>query len=146
MILDSFYSKGDPDRPHRLPAAIVSFAEELGWVQFHNAGNSSMAIGVEVGELMHRFRWSPTGMTSREVRDARTRDGVEDETVDVPAQRTELAHVCGITRLKAAERKMDHTTARYPVAHIMARPPKHDLLDPDDRAHQPSAVHERWGV
>ena len=40
---------------------IKEFVEERDWEQFHDPKNLSMALSVEVAELVEIFQWSKTG-------------------------------------------------------------------------------------
>ena len=115
----------------RLQQAILRFAAEREWQQFHDPKNLAMAVAVEAGELMDHFRWVPNDRALAALAaldDARTREGVEDEAADVMILLLEFASVCGIDIARAVERKMERNAVRYPVALAKGRAVKHDRL------------------
>lgn len=117
-----------PERFDRLRSAILAFAAEREWGQFHDPKNLAMAIGVEVGELMDHFRWVANDASLSLLNDPRTREGVEDEAADVLILLIEFAATCGIDLLEAAERKLARNASRYPVSLSRGRAEKHDRL------------------
>lgn len=123
----------DSDRLDRLREGILAFTDERDWSRFHDPKNLAMALGVEVGELMDHFRWTPNDMASRLLEDATTHSAVEDEVADVFILLIELAHVCGIDPIAAAERKLARNATRYPVDLSKGRAIKHDRLREHDR-------------
>ena len=45
----------------RIKLKLKEFAEERDWEQFHDPKNLSMALSVEVAELVEIFQWSKSG-------------------------------------------------------------------------------------
>jgi len=112
----------------RLQQAILRFAAEREWQQFHDPKNLAMAVAVEAGELMDHFRWVPNDRALAALDDARTRAGVEDEAADVMILLLEFASVCGIDIARAVERKLERNAGRYPVELARGRGVKWDRL------------------
>lgn len=140
---DARRDANEPDRLDRLREAILAFTDERDWSQFHDPKNLAMAIGVEAGELMDHFRWTPNDMASRLLEDPTTRSGVEDEVADVLILLIEFAHVCGIDPIEAAERKLARNADRYPVTLAKGRAVKHDRLHRDDHGLSDPTTSER---
>ncbi len=118
----------------RLQQAILRFAAEREWQQFHDPKNLAMAVAVEAGELMDHFRWVPNDRALAALDDARTREGVEDEAADVMILLLEFASVCGIDIARAVERKMERNAVRYPVDLARGRAVKWDRLGDEPSA------------
>ena len=62
-----------------LKDAVIRFADERDWGQYHAPKNLVMGLSIEVGELMEHFLWK-TGEASKRPEDL---DGVADELADV---------------------------------------------------------------
>lgn len=121
----------DAERPSdiaRLQAAILAFAGERDWQQFHDPKNLAMAVAVEAGELMDHFRWVKNDESLQTLVDARTRAAVEDEVADAAILLFEFAAICGIDIAQVIERKLARNAVRYPVALAKGRASKHDRL------------------
>ncbi len=120
--------KQRPSDIARLQTAILTFAAEREWQQFHDPKNLAMAVAVEAGELMDHFRWVKNDESLQTLVDARTRAAVEDEVADVAILLFEFAAICGIDIAQVIERKLARNAVRYPVALAKGRASKHDRL------------------
>jgi dCTP diphosphatase len=89
------------------------FAKERDWEQFHSPKNLSMALAVEIAELMEHFQWL-TEEQSRNL-DQKTLDRVREEIGDIQIYLTCLADQLGINPLAAAKEKLIRNAEKYPV-------------------------------
>ncbi len=91
---------------------LREFAAERDWEQFHSPKNLSMALSVEVAELLEHFQWL-TEVQSRHL-DPETRKKVREEIGDVQLYLARLADQLGISPLEAALEKIEINRRKYP--------------------------------
>ncbi len=91
---------------------LREFADERDWGQFHSPKNLSMALAVEVAEIIEHFQW----LTQEESRnlDPETLNKVREEIGDVQIYLTRLADQLGISPLEAAFDKLEINRIKYP--------------------------------
>jgi len=92
---------------------VRQFAQARDWDQFHSPKNLTMAMSVEVGELMEHFQWL-TEQQSQNL-DAKTLAAVTDEIADIHVYLVRLADKLGVDILKAVEHKMQKNEQKYPA-------------------------------
>ena len=95
---------------------LRAFAEERDWDQFHSPKNLSMALMVEVAELMEHFQWlteSQTVNLSAEVKPA-----VAEELADILLYLVRLSDKLGVDLLEAALSKLEKNAAKYPAEQV----------------------------
>ena len=61
---------------------LDKFAKDRDWDQFHSPKNLTMALSVEVAELVEIFQWSNSGGFD-EINDLETRKKIEEEVADI---------------------------------------------------------------
>ena len=61
---------------------VDEFTKERDWEQFHTPKNLTMALSVEVAELLEIFQWSNSGGLE-EIKDIETRKKIEEEIADI---------------------------------------------------------------
>ena len=66
----------------KLQKRLEKFAKDRDWEQFHNPKNLSMALSVEVAELVEIFQWSNDGGL-KEINDPNKRKEIEKEIADI---------------------------------------------------------------
>ena len=91
---------------------LRKFADERDWEQFHSPKNLSMALAVEVAELMEHFQWL-TEEQSRNL-DQKTLARVKEEIGDIQIYLVRLADQLGIDPLLAAKEKLLKNVEKYP--------------------------------
>jgi dCTP diphosphatase len=96
-----------------LRVQMREFAAERDWEQFHSPKNLSMALSVEVAELVENFQWL-TEEQSRRL-DPAAQASVRGEIADVLLYLIRLADQLGIDPLAAAQRKLVENAQKYPV-------------------------------
>ena len=97
---------------HELMTRLRSFASSRSWEQFHSPKNLSMALAVEVAEILEHFQWL-TEEQSRAV-DPEKLAKIKDEIGDVLIYLVRLADELGIDPLEAANEKLEKNEAKYP--------------------------------
>ncbi len=96
-----------------LTRLLRDFVRERDWEPFQSPKNLSMALAVEVSELLEHFQW----LTQQESADLppETLAAVEDEMADVLIYLVRLADRLGVDLMAAAEGKMERNGERYPA-------------------------------
>ena len=106
---------------------LRKFADERDWEQFHSPKNLSMALAVEVGEILECFQWL-TEEQSQNL-DPETIRKVKEEIGDVQIYLARLADQLGFSPLEAAEEKLKQNTKKYPVEKAKGKAKKYTELE-----------------
>ena len=93
---------------------IKKFSEDRNWDQFHTPKNLTMALSVEVAELVEIFQWSNSGGLE-EINDPEKKQQMEKEIADIFNYLLKLADVLDIDLEKAALKKIDENEQKYPI-------------------------------
>jgi len=89
------------------------FADKRDWNQFHSPKNLSMALSVEVAELVEHFQWLTEEQSSNLTQDVL--DEVSNELADSLLYLVRLADKLDIDLMTAAQKKMKLNGQKYPV-------------------------------
>jgi NTP pyrophosphatase (non-canonical NTP hydrolase) len=95
---------------------LRTFADERDWDQFHSPKNLSMALMVEVAELMEHFQWL-TEAQSREL-DAKQKTAVAEELADILLYLVRLSDKLNINLMEAATNKLAKNALKYPADEV----------------------------
>ena len=90
---------------------LKKFAEERDWEQFHNPKNLTMALSVEVAELVEILQWSNSGGL-QEINDPAILDEMTKEIADIFNYLIKLSDLLGIDLEDAALKKIDENEIR----------------------------------
>jgi dCTP diphosphatase len=92
---------------------LCAFAEARDWDQFHSPKNLSMALMVEVAELMEHFQW----LTEAQSFDlaAENKNAVSEELADILLYLVRLSDKLGVDLLEAALHKLEKNAVKYPA-------------------------------
>ncbi len=96
---------------------VAEFAKERDWDQFHSIKNLSMALGVEVSELMEFFQWSNNEEDIKEAL-SHKREKIEDEMIDIFIYWLRLATKMDLDIDAAFERKFGENQKKYPAEKV----------------------------
>lgn len=110
-----------------LAARLRQFAKDRDWEQFHSPKNISMALSVEVAELLEHFQWL-TEQESREL-NKETQAEVAQELADVFIYLVRLADQLDIDLLAAADEKLQVNEAKYPADRVRGSSKKYTDYD-----------------
>jgi dCTP diphosphatase len=102
---------------------IKQFAKERDWEQFHSPKNLSMALSVEVAEIVEHFQWL-TEEQSYQL-GAEKLDEIKEEIGDVLIYLANLADKLGIDPIQAAKEKMGKNNLKYPVEKVKGKSSKY---------------------
>lgn len=97
-----------------IQSRLRKFSEERNWEQFHSPKNITMALSVEVAELVEIFQWSNSGGLD-EINDPDTKVQIEKEIADIFNYLLKLTDMLNIDLEKAALNKIEENDAKYPV-------------------------------
>lgn len=91
---------------------LVEFSKARDWEKFHSPKNLSMALSVEVAELVEHFQWL-TEEESRNVNGQKL-DEVKEEVADVLLYLLQICNQLNIDPVDAAEKKLLKNAVKYP--------------------------------
>ena len=89
------------------------FAIERDWEQFHSPKNISMALAVEIAEIMEHFQWLTEEQSCN--LDQKTLEKVKEEIGDTQIYLARLADQLGIDPLVVANEKLAKNAIKYPI-------------------------------
>lgn len=92
---------------------LRDFAEARDWDQFHSPKNLSMALSVEVAEIIEHFQWLTEEQSSHLSQNKREK--VKTELADTLIYLIRLADKLDIDLLDAALNKIEVNERKYPV-------------------------------
>jgi NTP pyrophosphatase (non-canonical NTP hydrolase) len=110
-----------------LTRRLREFADARDWEQFHSPKNLTMALSVEVAEIVEHFQW----LSEEQSNDLpeQTLDKVETELADTLLYLVRLADKLDIDLLDAARRKIEINEQKYPVEKSRGNAKKYTDLD-----------------
>ena len=111
----------------KIKLKLKEFAEERDWEQFHDPKNLSMALSVEVAELVEIFQWSKTGGLD-EIKNPKTRKEIEKEIADIFNYLIKLVDLLDMDLEKAALEKIEENANKYPVLKVKGIAVKHSKI------------------
>jgi NTP pyrophosphatase (non-canonical NTP hydrolase) len=99
-----------------LNAALLDFARERDWEQFHSPKNLSMALAGEAGELLEHFQWLSEADSS--ALGADKKEAVALEMADILIYLLRLSERLDVDLVDAAWRKLEINRGRYPANRV----------------------------
>ena len=100
----------------RLKGEVARFIEERDWAQFHSPKNLSMALMVEVAELMEHFQWLTEAQSGNLA--AEKKAVVAEELADILLYLVRLADKLDVDLPEAALHKLEKNAAKYPAEQV----------------------------
>jgi NTP pyrophosphatase (non-canonical NTP hydrolase) len=104
-----------------LKKLVKEFVEERDWSQFHSPKNLSMALAIEVAELMEHFQWITLEASRELANNQPALDDVAEELADVMCYSLAIANELGIDISQAMQKKMVKNRIKYPAAEFRGR-------------------------
>lgn len=92
---------------------LIEFSKQRNWERFHSPKNLTMALSVEVAELMEHFQWM-TEEESRTVQGKKLGE-IKDEVADVLLYLLQICNQLNIDPTEAAQKKLIKNAAKYPA-------------------------------
>jgi NTP pyrophosphatase (non-canonical NTP hydrolase) len=100
---------------NKLNNKIKKFAKQRDWEIYHTPKNLSMALSVEVSELVEIFQW----LTSEESYELKTNNNkmeqVRDEVADIFVYLIRICDILNIDLENAVNLKIEKNALKYPV-------------------------------
>ena len=100
------------DSLDELNTALLTFARERDWEQFHSPKNLSMALAGECGELLEHFQWLTEEQSSK--LPPGKKEAVALEMADILIYLIRLAERLEIDLVASTQYKLTINQARYP--------------------------------
>ena len=95
---------------------LRAFAEARDWDQFHSPKNLSMALMVEVAELMEHFQWLTEAQSGNLA--AEKKAVVAEELADILLYLVRLSDKLGVDLTEAALHKLEKNAVKYPAEQV----------------------------
>jgi len=115
-----------------LRSALRAFAAEREWDQFHSPKNLSMALIVEVAELVEHFQWL-TEAESRALPPEKAKQ-VAEEIADIQIYLVRLADKVGVDIEAAVTAKLEQNERKYPADKARGSASKYTRYEHDPKA------------
>lgn len=116
------------DNIEDIQATLRKFASDRDWEQFHSPKNLSMALSVEVGELMEHFQWLTDKQSFLEKSDDGY-DAVKAELADIFLYLIRLCDQLNVDILDSASKKIVTNGEKYPVELCKGKSTKYNRLN-----------------
>ncbi len=104
-----------------LREVMRQFVDERDWRQFHTPKNLSMALAIEVAELMEHFQWLSPQASRDLVDNADALHAVGEELADVVGYALAIANELDIDVAQAMRAKMVKNREKYPAEEYRGR-------------------------
>ena len=106
---------------------LCDFVKACDWDQFHSPKNLSMALSVEVAEIVEHFQW----LTEEQSKNLPKKkfDEVETELADILIYLIRFADKLDIDLLAVAQNKIEFNEQKYPVDKAKGSAKKYTELD-----------------
>ncbi|MBF0194662.1 MAG: nucleotide pyrophosphohydrolase [Magnetococcales bacterium] len=96
-----------------LRKALKEFSKERNWPKFHTPKNLSMALSVEVAEIVEIFQWLDAEQSQQ--LNQKQKSHLAQEVGDVMIYLTMLADKYDLDPIECAQQKMTINAIKYPV-------------------------------
>lgn len=114
-------SSDDQTTVNDLREMVRAFVDQRDWGQFHSPKNLTMALAIEVAELMEHFQWI-TPEASRAVADDPAKLAeVREEMADVMCYVLAIANELNVDMASAMREKMKKNVLKYPAEEYRGR-------------------------
>lgn len=103
---------------------LREFAQAREWDQFHSPKNLSMALMVEVAELMEHFQWLTEAQSGN--LSAEKKHIVAEELADVLLYLVRMSDKLGVDLLEASLHKLEKNAEKYPADQVRGSAKKYN--------------------
>jgi len=119
----------DQDTPlQKLRDAVLTFAQERDWEQFHTPKNLVMALAAESGELLEHFLWIDSEQSRKVTQNPQKLKAIREELADIVIYALEFANITQTDLTSAIEEKMQQNAEKYPIEKSKGRSAKYTEL------------------
>ena len=106
---------------------LREFSKERDWDQYHSPKNLSMALSVEVAELVEIFQWSNDGGLDV-IKDPNQKNKIKRELADIFNYLVKLIDILDIDIEEASLNKIKENAEKYPVEIVKGKSTKYSDL------------------
>ncbi|MEK7070380.1 MAG: nucleotide pyrophosphohydrolase [Patescibacteria group bacterium] len=110
----------------KLTKKIIKFRKDRDWEQFHTPKDLAVSLSLEAGEVLEHFQWKNSREIEEHIKD--NKEEIGDELADVFNYLLLMAHDFKIDLAKAAEKKINKSAQKYPIAKSKGRHTKYNKL------------------
>ena len=107
---------------------LEKFTKDRDWEQFHSPKNLSMALSVEVAELVEIFQWSNSGGLD-EITDPEKREKIKEEIADIFIYLIKISSKLDFDLDVIINEKIDRNEKKYPIEKSKGKSLKYNELD-----------------
>ena len=93
---------------------LRKFAADRDWEKFHSPKNLTMALSVEVAELVEIFQWSNSGGLE-EMENPNIRKNIEEELADIFIYLLKISDKLNLDIEKTIYQKIEKNEKKYPI-------------------------------
>ena len=93
---------------------LRKFAADRDWEKFHSPKNLTMALSVEVAELVEIFQWSNSGGLD-EIENPDIRKNIEEELADIFIYLLKISDKLNIDIEQSIHQKIEKNEKKYPI-------------------------------
>ena len=93
---------------------LQKFAADRDWEKFHSPKNLTMALSVEVAELVEIFQWSNSGGLD-EIENPKIRKNIEEELADIFIYLLKISDKLNLDIEKTIHEKIEKNEKKYPI-------------------------------
>ena len=93
---------------------LRKFAADRDWEKFHSPKNLTMALSVEVAELVEIFQWSNSGGLE-EIENPNIRKNIEEELADIFIYLLKISDKLNLDIEKTIHQKIEKNEKKYPI-------------------------------
>lgn len=111
----------------KIKLELRKFTQERDWEQFHDPKNLSMALSVEVAELVEIFQWSKSGGLG-EIEDPETKEAIKKEIADIFNYLLKLVDLMDVDLEKISLEKIQENAKKYPIEKSFGKSDKYHKL------------------
>ena len=103
----------------KIKKEIKEFVDERDWDQFHTPKNLSMALSVEVSELLEIFQWKKADEYKRATE--KQKEMIKDEVADIFYYLVRISEKLNINIEEALLNKMKKNKEKYPKESVKGK-------------------------
>ncbi len=103
----------------QLRQKLTEFGRERDWQQFHSPKNLSMALSVEVAELVEHFQWLSEADSYKH--ESEKQHAIAEEIADIQMYLILLANQLNVDIKKTVEQKIEKNKLRFPIDKVKGK-------------------------
>tara|TARA_Y100001960_G_scaffold76615_1_gene81777 strand:+ start:1565 stop:1912 length:348 start_codon:yes stop_codon:yes gene_type:complete len=100
---------------HEVQERLNKFTKDRNWEQYHNPKNLTMALSVEVAELVEIFQWSNSSGLD-EIKNEEIKEKIREEVADIFIYLLNICEKLDLDIPTIINDKIDKNEIKYPVS------------------------------